>query len=57
MGGEGRGGGAGKQALARDSALNPCPQLSPAGSLLKVQTALLFKAPSWHFRAVYPARP
>lgn len=34
-------GGAGKQAQARDSALNLCPQLAPACLILKAQAACL----------------
>lgn len=50
------GGGAGKQAPARDSALNLCPRLAPAGSLLKVQASLTLE-PTWNLRALYASCP
>ena len=45
-GGAGGWGGGGKQAPARDSALNLCPQLAPAGSFLKIQAAFTLEPTS-----------
>lgn len=51
------GGAAGKQAPARDSALNLCPQLAPACSLLKAQGAPPPEPTSWNLRSVSASLP